>query len=235
MSLSPSRVATMLDQTAALLAEHGSATTRRVHDLALGATHHTDGPGQRNSISDPTGNSALAPPDPLAGLEARWHRAHLAMQDMALEHTVLGIDTEACCRNLARITDGIAPKPLAELVRLCHELQHVMFETVPMDREQADEELREKSYLERRSECECCESPTGPAVQEGRPDTVLSAGLCRPGCYEAEKKQVQRGTYIDRATFVTNMRAGIARGEIYRPASPYWATNRPVIHEGDVA
>lgn len=34
MSLSPSRVATMLDQTAGLLAKHGAATTRRVHDLA---------------------------------------------------------------------------------------------------------------------------------------------------------------------------------------------------------
>lgn len=68
MTLSPSRVADVCDTTAALLDEHGADTTRRVHDLALGASSTNTGPGQRNAVSDPTGSAAIAPPDRLAGL-----------------------------------------------------------------------------------------------------------------------------------------------------------------------
>src|SRR5690606_32430157 len=155
--LSPSRVATMLDQTAALLAEHGAATTRRVHDLALGATHHAGGPGQRNAISDPTGPTAINPPDPLAALERRRLLAIADLGAIAPSQPREGTQearTAARLRDTAqRLNEGDRRLLgwLHELNRIAWELQHVIYECMPMDREQAEEELRERDHLAHRA------------------------------------------------------------------------------------
>lgn len=199
--LSPSRVATMLDQTAALLAEHGAATTRRAHDLALGATHHSDGPGQRNAISDPTGTAATTPPDPLAGLERRWL---LAMADLGAIAPPQPREGTQEARTAARLRDTAQRLNegdrrllgwLHELNRIAWELQHVIYECLPMDREQAHEELLERKHdnLNRAfPDCRACGVPID------KPEN-RKLGLYDQWCYKRidRWRQVNPGLAID--------------------------------------
>lgn len=240
-------VARSLRLTAADIDTHGANAVRCMADWALsGGCSGGGGPGPINAVSDPTGNAAIGRDDDLSGLKARWRQA---VTDMSVNAWALcGCDTlgkpahvraAMACREIAYHLDRhkVTQTVLGEIMKANNELHHVIYVTVPVSRHEAEEELLEAKYLARRSDCcEVCESPIGPALQPGIPDTKRVSGLCKPGCYETEKKQVQRGQYVDRATFTTNMRAGIARGEIYRPSSPYWCTVKPEPrHEDDVA
>ena len=245
MTLTASRVADELDRTARLLEAHGADTTRRVHDLALGAGG-SSGPGQRNAVSDPTGTAAIAPPDRLAGLHARWKdalttlhwfaRSGRAPVSMAWSER----HSDMAARN-ARDLAQFFRKPgiggaIDRIHRVSLEIDHIIYECIPLDREQADEELREKAHALVEAECcQACESPTGPSTKAGIPDTRIVSGLCRPGCYDTERRQVQRGEWEDRAAFIAYAKANVARGDLVRPASPLWRTAVPTIHEGDPA
>lgn len=239
MTLTADRVADELDRTAALLDEHGTNTTRRVHDLSHGAGG-SGGPGQRNAISDPTGSTAIAPPDPLAQLETRWQRA---LARLIIEANDAGCHVSTSgerSRGIAASLRYPNPTPPQTALRRLHslslELDHIIYECVPIDRERAEEELREKDYLTRNAECcQACESITGDSTDPLIVSTRIVSGLCRPGCYDTEARQIQRGTYTGRADFITNTKTGVARGEIHRTASPLWCTAVPVIHEGDPA
>lgn len=239
MTLTASRVADELDRTARLLEAHGADTTRRVHDLALGAGG-SSGPGQRNAVSDPTGSAAIAPPDRLAGLEHRWTAALARLRTEAYALDVINNRPEAHAHGLAsllRTPGSQEPKAvLSRLHSLSLEIDHIIYECIPLDREQADEELREKAHALVEAECcQACESPTGPSTKAGIPDTRIVSGLCRPGCYDTERRQVQRGEWEDRAAFIAYAKANVARGDLVRPASPLWRTAVPTIHEGDPA
>lgn len=236
MTLTASRVADELDRTARLLEAHGADTTRRVHDLALGAGG-SSGPGQRNAISDPTGTAAIAPPDRLAGLEARWIKA-LAAIGVTPRH-IAAASGRLSMRAL-QITDPRSVFASQAMLKNMHwvslEIDHIIYECIPLDREQAEEELREKAHALVEAECcQACESPTGPSTKAGIPDTRIVSGLCRPGCYDTERRQVQRGEWEDRAAFIAYAKANVARGDLVRPASPLWRTAVPTIHEGDPA
>lgn len=245
MTLSASRVADELDRTARLLEQHGADTTRRVHDLALGSSG-SGGPGQRNAISDPTGTAATSEPDRLAGLEQRWLEALTTLHwfaragrapvswDWSEQFAEMAAGNARCMADFMR-QSGVGGA-IERLHGVSLEIDHIIYETIPTDREEAAEELREKHYAATSAECcQACESVTGPSTDPKIPSTRIVSGLCRPGCYDMEKRQEQRGQYIDRATFIDHTRAGVARGEIVRPASPLWRTAVPTIHEGDPA
>lgn len=239
MNLTAERVADELDRTARLLEQHGADTTRRVHDLAHGASG-TSGPGQRNAISDPTGTAAIAPPDRLAGLETRWTKA---INDLKFQGWLCGahLPAESAAPH-ARACETALRKGLGldgwikQLHAISLEIDHIIYECIPIDAEAANEELREKAHALVLAECcQACESPTGPSTKEGIPDTRISSGLCRPGCYEVERRQVERGQWVDRATFIARVKGDVTRGLLKRPASPLWRTAVPIIHEGDPA
>lgn len=240
MTLSASGVADELDRTSKLLAEHAVGTTQRVHDLALGASSASDFGGASTMAAhenDPTGEAATSPPDRFADLETRWVKA---LTNLRVEAWPVTGPPHAHARALAAWLRSGGAQPSNTALRRLHglsvEIDHIIYETIPTDREEAAEELREKHYAATSAECcQACESVTGPSTDPKIPSTRIVSGLCRPGCYDMEKRQEQRGQYIDRATFIDHTRAGVARGEIVRPASPLWRTAVPTIHEGDPA
>lgn len=242
MSLSPSRVADILATTAQLLHEHGPATTRRVHELSLAAGGSSDGRSSQGDHSDPTYRQATTH-DPLSGLQGAWEARNRDLWGYWAPTTPLasmgrlggygGIWAVHACQLFAqRVRCGALnpPPTIGQLFDTACRIQDLIYEAMPIDREAAEEELREADYLARRSDyCAACESPIdGTTVKN-------VSGLCRPGCYDLEQRQIQRGRYIDRATFIDTTRAGVARGEIDRPASPYWRTAVPIVHEGEPA
>lgn len=238
--LSRNAVAEGLDgkgRAADMLTDWFDNTCRVVHDLALGASHSSDGPGQRNAVSDPTGNTATAPPDPLAGLEARWYAA---LNDLlAVSFDLLGGNTPRDAAQQARSlaahirARSVSQPVLRRLNAVRIELEHVIYECVPTDRETAEEELREKHYLTTQAECcQACESPAGP-TSDGR-EVKITAGLCRPGCYQLERDRRNAGRWTDRASFCNDVKQDVARGLLDRQASPLWRTaSLPVMHEPD--
>ena len=240
--LTADRVADELTRTAALLAAHGADTTRRVHDLALGASG-TGGPGQRNAISDPTGTAATNEPVRLAGLEQRWHKA---LRNLATEASTLDVISNhpqthahalaSWCRrgrigNLNRKPD---PADLEHFHAISLEIDHIIYACVPIDRERAQEELREREYQKHRADdCRACGVPID------KPEN-RKLGMYDQWCYKRipQWQRANPGLPIDdhHAAFCQYIRERIAQRMIGfdRPASIHSPIGKMTIPE-DVA
>lgn len=235
--LTADRVADELTRTAALLDEHGADTTRRVHDLALGASG-TGGPGQRNAISDPTGTAATNEPDRLAGLEQRWHKA---LRNLATEASTLDVisnhpQTHAHALAAWLRTEGGVPglPVLRRLHSVSLEIDYIIYECVPIDREQAQEELREREYQKHRADdCRACGVPID------KPEN-RKLGMYDQWCYKRipQWQRANPGLPIDdhHAAFCQYIRERIAQRMIGfdRPASIHSPIGKMTIPE-DVA
>lgn len=209
MKHDPIRVAEAMCRTADLVERHPDTPTL-LAEWARGGGGGGSGPGQKGAISDPTGSAATAGDDVWVTLLGRWRVASMYLSPQGAAYMLRGWSTH---------TARMDQQTLRMWWHRCCELDHIVYETVPMDREAAEELLREEQFLASRSkDCQACESPA----------EVIKAGLCVP-CYEMERKMIQRGRVdmADRVAFVAHVVAGVGRGEIQRPASPYWLQSVP--------
>lgn len=153
-------------------------------------------------------------------------KAVLARWTAAVE--AIGLPVAATLRTDAGAHD-LSEHRMNVLHQSARTLTNVLHLCRPIPRDIADKILENEARVTLDAGyCQACESPAGGDVR-------LHAGLCRPGCYDREKRQEQAGTYIDRATFCAAIKAGVARGEIVREASPLYRTAVPTVHEGEVA
>lgn len=143
MTLSASGVADELDRTSKLLAEHAVGTTQRVHDLALGASSASDFGGASTMAAhenDPTGEAATSPPDRFADLETRWVKA---LTNLRVEAWPVTGPPHAHARALAAWLRSGGAQPSNMALRRLHglsvEIDHIIYETIPTDREEAAE------------------------------------------------------------------------------------------------
>lgn len=200
-----------------------------LHDWATTLTPTSGGPRSKGGHSDPTATTAGNRP-PLSMAHEEWQTTLGHLAQLVGNNIPTGLDTLANHIDNKRLRDN--QPTIQRVLRHTRTLWALRDQATPITPEQARKELRQKAHdTHRSSDCEACGSPTGPAIQEGWPDTTLVSGLCRPGCYETEKKQVQRGVYTGRTSFIANIKAGVERGEIYRPASPHWLTATIDLHE----
>lgn len=235
MNLSATRVADELDHAADLLATHGADTLRRVTDLALGASG-SGGPGPINQIGDPTGNAATSSPDRLAGLAPRWHIACADLRRHAHAHRLPATDAHTAAQALAAWlrTTGSHPtnEGLRTLWKASQEIHHIVWETVPIDREQAEEELREAEYHRHRADdCRACGVPID------KPEN-RKLGLYDQWCYKRidQWRRANPGLVIDdhHESFCAYIRERIANRMpgFDRPASIHSPIGRQMIPEG---
>lgn len=231
MNHSPTRVADLAQRTGDWLAQHGDRTTAIVADWAAGPTG-SGGPGQINAVSDPTGNTATGDRDPLTQLQTRWIIAVNTLGALHIAYANGRHNDKPATAAHALAMWIRASKPQQRSIHrvyvACTEIEHIIYETMPMDIEAANEEIREKQHLANRAtDCQACESPA---------DRIKS-GLCIQ-CYNLEQQWIGRGRadMADRAAVIAAIVGGVSRGEIKRPASPHWLVAVPKVqHEGEVA
>lgn len=239
----PVKLAAYLRDTATLYEQHARGALEWLAlDWTQGRAASLEARVSGSSTGDPVSAAALAELERTmrtkAGAPVEGHAMHprSVLYRWVEAVKVIGLPVPVRLRGIARDVELIgvfnntpdatykAARTITDILHLCR----------PISRETADKILEaEQRVTLDAGYCQACESPAGP-TPDG--DTItLHAGLCRPGCYDIERRRVAKGTFTDRASFCADIVAGVTRGEIHRPASPRYRTAVPVLHEGEVA
>ncbi len=229
MTHNPTRLAQYLRDTADLVDLHGQSTRQLLEsdwsgDISAGSYEARVSGGELHS--DPTFRQATEPQHAMHPrvLLQSWREAHNVIAGVLPRSEPLATLLRFRAHEIATYSDDrrnglfTAAQTITNLIHMCR----------PLSPDVAAKMLAEEEHGKNRAECcRACESPTGPSLVEGKPNTKIVSGMCKPGCYEVMKDHERRGIYIDDATFVSHIVGGVARGEINRPASPYWMSTAP--------
>lgn len=238
----PARLAHFLRETATLYEHHArDALEWLALDWTQGRAASLEARVSGSGHSDPVSAAALAELDRLereAAANSRPGPEGMPMHPKSILHrwtiavSVIGLPVASTLRKRAHDIEllGVFDDKPAALYQSARTLTDIIHLCRPITREVADKILGdEKRAVLDAGYCQACESPVGP-TPDGT-DIVLHAGLCRPGCYDIERRRVAKGTFVDRASFCADVKQGVARGEIIRLASPLFGTSRPLVHE----